>query len=220
MSHMQEEWRPVVGYEGVYEVSNNGRVKRIKKPDWITPAETIRAIQALRSSGSTLASIALKFGLSIASVHRNCSKIEIIEWSPHLLSPSLDTKGYPFVALSLDGAVKLLRVHTLVVGAFIAVVPPKMTVNHKDGVKTNNELSNLEIASYSENNFHAINVLKVKHKGPRGERAPKSKLTSDQVLAIRKARAEGARWVDLARQYGVDVSNVRAIVNRKSWTHI
>ena len=26
---MQEEWRPVVGYEGIYEVSNLGRVKRI-----------------------------------------------------------------------------------------------------------------------------------------------------------------------------------------------
>lgn len=26
---MNEEWRPVVGYEGIYEVSNFGRVKRI-----------------------------------------------------------------------------------------------------------------------------------------------------------------------------------------------
>lgn len=27
----KEEWRPVVGYEGLYEVSNLGRVKRLKR---------------------------------------------------------------------------------------------------------------------------------------------------------------------------------------------
>ena len=29
MSEEQEEWRPVVGYEGLYEVSNMGRVKSL-----------------------------------------------------------------------------------------------------------------------------------------------------------------------------------------------
>ena len=31
---MREEWRPVVGYEGLYEVSNRGRVKSVERTVW------------------------------------------------------------------------------------------------------------------------------------------------------------------------------------------
>lgn len=31
---MKEEWKPVIGYEGLYEVSNMGRVKSLKRAVW------------------------------------------------------------------------------------------------------------------------------------------------------------------------------------------
>lgn len=53
-------------------------------------------------------------------------------------------------------------VHRLVAKAFIDSIPPKMTINHKDGNKTNNKVSNLEIVSYSDNHLHAFEILKRK----------------------------------------------------------
>src|SRR5205085_5266926 len=46
-------------------------------------------------------------------------------------------------------------VHRLVVEAFIGPIPEGMADNHKDGTKQNNDISNLEIATYSENIQHA-----------------------------------------------------------------
>lgn len=47
-----------------------------------------------------------------------------------------------------------------------------------------------------------------------------SKLTEEQVLAIRALRTDGASQASLARDYGVSTALVSNIVNRKVWTHI
>jgi hypothetical protein len=54
---------------------------------------------------------------------------------------------------------KNISVHRTVVTAFIGPIPPKHTVNHKNGIKLCNDLSNLEIMSYSENHLHAFRIL-------------------------------------------------------------
>lgn len=46
-------------------------------------------------------------------------------------------------------------VHRLVVEAFIGEIPEKMEVNHLDGNKINNDISNLEICTRSDNMLHA-----------------------------------------------------------------
>lgn len=38
----REEWRPVVGYEGIYEVSNFGRIKRARTGYLLNPTVTTR----------------------------------------------------------------------------------------------------------------------------------------------------------------------------------
>jgi hypothetical protein len=54
----------------------------------------------------------------------------------------------------------------------------------------------------------------------RGESSSHHRLTSEQVLAIRKAQQEGAPRRALATEYGVDRSTIDAIVHRKTWKHI
>jgi hypothetical protein len=51
-------------------------------------------------------------------------------------------------------------------------------------------------------------------------RGARIKLSVDDVLAIRRRRANGERPVDLAREYGVNETSITNIANRKKWAHI
>lgn len=63
--------------------------------------------------------------------------------------------GYLIVGLYSHNKSKNAYVHRLVAKAFIPNPQQLPTVNHKNGDKTNNTVSNLEWASYSANNYHA-----------------------------------------------------------------
>ena len=51
----------------------------------------------------------------------------------------------------------------------------------------------------------------------RGEQDGNSKLTEEEVLEIRKMYAEGYTQQELADEFGVSVSQINNIVNRKNW---
>ena len=77
----------------------------------------------------------------------------------NVLSQQLTKFGYKKVLLSKDGLRKTYTVHRLVALTFIDNPFNKKTVNHIDGNKTNNHLSNLEWATQSENVLHSFNQL-------------------------------------------------------------
>lgn len=54
----------------------------------------------------------------------------------------------------------------------------------------------------------------------RGESSYRSKLTNDDVIAIRSQYAGGALQKDIATAYGVSAKQVSVIVNRVQWAHI
>lgn len=68
--------------------------------------------------------------------------------------PSMSTSGYLKVCLYKDNKNHNRYVHRLVASAFLEQ-EKKETVNHIDGNKLNNHVSNLEWATYKENNNHA-----------------------------------------------------------------
>lgn len=67
-------------------------------------------------------------------------------------------RGYTYYVVNLrkNCTANVSQVHRLVAEAFIPNIDNLPTVNHKDGNKANNNVSNLEWASYSENNTHAL----------------------------------------------------------------
>lgn len=120
---MQEEiWKPIQGYEGLYEVSNLGQVKSLKR--------------SVKHSKRGMRATPCK-----------------------LLKPSITKTGYPNVSLCKDGVVAYKSIHRLVAQAFIPNPCGLPQVNHKDGNRANNLLSNLEWVSVSQNVQHGFDSL-------------------------------------------------------------
>lgn len=64
--------------------------------------------------------------------------------------------NYYFVRLCKNSQKKNFFIHRLVAENFIKMMPNKKYVNHINGIKTDNNLNNLEWVSASENVLHAI----------------------------------------------------------------
>lgn len=79
----------------------------------------------------------------------------IIKSKDKLLKFGNNGNGYLFVHLSKNGSVNRFYVHRLVASTFIPNPENKGIVNHKDGNKSNNCVSNLEWCSQKENIQHA-----------------------------------------------------------------
>jgi HNH endonuclease len=76
-------------------------------------------------------------------------------------------KGGGYLTVALNG--KTQSIHRLVATQFIPNPLDKKCVNHIDGNKLNNHVENLEWATHSENNSHAIRTgLKDSINKPRG----------------------------------------------------
>lgn len=72
------------------------------------------------------------------------------------------TNKYVKVYLSKNGVGGSKKLHRIIAQAFIPNPKNKKTINHIDSNKSNNEISNLEWATYSENNLHCIKYGKRK----------------------------------------------------------
>lgn len=73
----------------------------------------------------------------------------------YILKQSIQ-QGYKFVTLLIKGKQKRMRVHRMVAEAYIDNPANKPYVNHKDGKRDNNVVSNLEWVTPSENTIHAV----------------------------------------------------------------
>lgn len=91
----------------------------------------------------------------------NCGNIRSLNYMGHkgnvrVLKNHFTYDGYPIVPLMLNKTKKTIAVHILVAKTFIDNPNNKPQVNHIDGVKTNNCISNLEWVTCKENVQHSI----------------------------------------------------------------
>lgn len=147
----------------------------------------------------------------VKSFHK--SKVGVI------LKQSTGTFGYIFIELNLRGCAKKFLIHRLVAFSFLHNTQNKKEVNHIDGDKSNNHVSNLEWVTSSENQIHAFNTGLQK---PRpGQEHHNCSITDDMVIEIRKLFDSGEyKQCVLATQFNLDPKHIHLIVRRKRWKHI
>lgn len=127
--------------------------------------------------------------------------------------------GYVKVSLHDDKKMYTPNVHVLVARAFLGNAPYGYQVNHIDGNKSNNAVSNLEYVTPQENIRHAMKLLG--NYTNRGSKCGASKLTEDQVNKIISMYETGQyTHKQIAEIFNITDSNVGVITRRKSWLHV
>lgn len=175
-------WLPVVGYEGLYEVSDFGNIKSLSR--------IVR--------------------------HPNGGDLQTTE---KIMKAIISTTGkYCQINLYRNNKMKVFKIHRLVGLAFIKNIHNKPFINHIDGNKQNNHISNLEWCTAKENIIHAFdnNLMNVPH----GEKHVRAKLTSKDVLKIRDDFKIGVKQNYLANKYSVCKQTINNICHNKIWKHV
>lgn len=127
--------------------------------------------------------------------------------------------GYCGVYLKLKN--KIFYIHRLVAENFIPNLKNKKEINHKDGVKNNNYVNNLEWSNRKLNMQHAWNNNLIKKDKFLGENNINSKLIKKQVIEIRKKYIPRKyTLIALAKEYNVSLLTIHNIIKQKTWKNI
>lgn len=136
-----------------------------------------------------------------------------------ILSPSKDRKGYLNICLTKNKKKKVIKVHRLVLNAFIG--KSDLQCNHKNCIKNDNCLENLEWVTAKENMQHARKNNLIAHM--RGENNGFSKLTNSQVCRIKFIRdhfnVERGYWIKLSKALNVSQGAISHVKVNRNWNY-
>ena len=127
-----------------------------------------------------------------------------------------DLRGYKRVCIFYGGKPKDKRVHRLVAEAFIDNPENKPEVNHKNGIRNDNRVCNLEWNTPEENSTHKKNTLNQGNTF-KGINNGNNKLSEDDITAI---RISNKNKNELSKQYKVSKTHISRILNKELWKHI
>ena len=137
-------------------------------------------------------------------------------------------KKNTYQRISYEG--KGIQAHRLVWIAFNGLIPYKIQINHKDGVKSNNHPGNLELATNGQNVKHAydIGLNQVTEKCRInssirliGDRNINSKISDEEVVTVRKLyRDNKIKFKDIQNQFNMSRRAIENMLKGKSYSHL
>lgn len=155
-----ENWKPMLKFEGLYEVSDLGNVRRVARGKRFS-SDQIESAKSMLNSGAKLKDVALFLDTSITTV---MSIKHGKTWSgdpsyrPVKTTPRTD--HYLRVLACKEGKYTHIAVHRAVWEAFNGAIPEGLEINHKNLKRDDNRLENLEIVTHAENAKHFIEKYK------------------------------------------------------------
>jgi len=177
---MEEIWKDIHGYKGIYLISNLGRVKVLERKTkdsrgrlWVRPEKIL--------NGGT-------------------------------------SNGYKYIRLhsfNKERSSKMYTVHRLVAKHFVPNENNKPQVNHINGVRDDNNVTNLEWVTNQENVLHGRRVLG--HCiGEKNARAKTTELMALTILDLRKKHP----CKTISKKFKLPLSRVRAICEGRTFIHL
>ena len=167
------------------------------------------------------------FNLYMAS---DRGRIKTFNWKgsgqERIMKPALDASGYLRTMLKGDdGRIRTIKVHRIIGVTFISNPENKPQINHKNCIRNDNRVINLEWVTKSENMKHCFVMGR---KTMRGTNNPASTVTEEQVLEIRQIYPYGRKFrkkgeiskKDLAIRFGTSVNVIKFIIQGRTWKHL
>ena len=155
-----EIWKPAYGFEGLYEVSDLGNMRRVARGKLFN-AEQVQQAKQMLADGAKLKEVAAFLNTSVTTV---MSIKHGKTWSGDAehrpLKASLNNSGYLLTNFCKGSKYTKKLVHRAVWEAFNGPVPDRLEINHKDLDKTNNRLDNLELVTHQQNLVHRFTTRK------------------------------------------------------------
>lgn len=128
-----------------------------------------------------------------------------------------DRSGYEHGGIRVNNRKEHVKPHRLIAMYFIFNPEELPVVNHKNGIKTDNRIENLEWCTALQNSQHAIlNGLKAIN----GSKCKQAKLSEGEVKDIKYLINLGIKEKEIARKYGVQRAAISKIKHGRSWKHV
>ncbi len=108
-----------------------------------------------------------------------------------------------------------MQAHLLIWEALHGPIPKRMQINHKNGIKWDNRIANLEMVTPQENTLHAY---RMGLRSAVGEENGRARLTRDQAKEIYENTQDNTQA--LADRYGVGRRTIRDIKDGLTWTSV
>jgi hypothetical protein len=190
---MKEVFKDIPNYEGLYQVSNYGRVKGLER-----------------------------------KVIRSRNPVTFRTNKGRIIKPTTNQSGYLYIGLCKDGKLKVYILHRLIALTFIPNPNNKETINHINGIKSDNNINNLEWNTVSENHKHAYKTglrdsshLLGENGCCTGEKNTNSKLKAFEVKQIKDLlKLKRFTQTEIANLYKIGKTAISDIVNNKRWKHL
>ena len=130
------------------------------------------------------------------------------------LKPILHHTGYHVLTVNN----KSVRWHRFVWECHNGKIPEGLVINHINGIKTDNRLSNLEVVTNSRNRKHAfeLGLAEANH----GENNYNSKITEEQCFELLKMCDEGFTNSEIAKKYNLHSRYVSLIRHGRRWNRV
>lgn len=194
-----EIWKPIIGYEGVYEVSNLGRLRSLDR--LVRQTNQWGTIMVRRFPGKPIASrlrngypsVTLTSGLGVertVAVHRLVAEAFVVRTDPaatfvnHINGQKPDVRAVNLEWVTARGNSQ----HAVATGLY--------PWGDRNGSRTKPS------------------------RRPRGIVNSQAKLTDEDVKTIRTLRASGMTLQAIASRFPVNFRSIHGIVNRKTWRHV